>query len=481
MTRSSTRRRSPYNVVAVVGVATLLVAAGAAYIATTAQKGLPLQDVYRVNVDFPNAVRLEKTNAVSIGGVRVGSVQQITPVVPRDGRAAYVRVELALEGSTDPLPVDTRTRILSSSVLGQTYVDLEPGGSGEVVQHGGTLSLANARSTVQLNDLFAIFDRSTARDIRSTVRETSAALAGRGGALNAALASARELLPPLQRVASAVSRPSAGFERFLTTYATFVDAFAPVSDEIASGFESGGRVFGAVDRQRTALGQTVDQLPATETAVTTALNRIQPSLDRLANLAEGLEPASARLPRTLRRTSAAAAAGVEPFRLVPGFSGRLEDLFVTLRAVTSRRPVQRSVVKVTDLLRAARPTVLALEKAQVHCNALGITFDNLSRSTRSYGTGVGPPAVSFAFTTFGAEGELLQQPAPASNLNVNYTPIADETQCVSGNEPADGVTQRIGNPSFNVGSRHPDTDPPPASTERAREAGLLTPPRGWRP
>jgi phospholipid/cholesterol/gamma-HCH transport system substrate-binding protein len=73
---------------------------------------------------------LKRRAQVVIGGVRVGQVKSID--LADDFRA---RVTLDVDESLE-LPADTSASILTSGVLGDQYIALEPGGDPEVLESG---------------------------------------------------------------------------------------------------------------------------------------------------------------------------------------------------------------------------------------------------------------------------------------------------------------------------------------------------------
>lgn len=481
MTRFRRQSRPTRRSMEIVGVVAICALAAMLYISASAQNGLPWQARYHINVDFPNAVRLARTDTVDIGGNPVGAVSSVTPLPARDGKPAYVRVALALDPSVGRLPVDTRTRILDSSVLGQTYVDLMPGASSRKVPAGGTLPLANAESTVQLTDLFDIFNSATARDVQRTLRGVAGGLAGRGADLNSTIGSLSALLPAMTNVSRKLASPSANLGGFLSAYDSFADALAPVASTLGDLVGSGSQTFGAISSVRPALARTIAALPSTENAVTTALTNVRPALDELANVAVALTPAGRLLPTTVQKIDGVFAAGVTPLRELPAFASRLRGTLTTLKDVAQRTSTDRAVVKLTDTINAANPTVSTLEQGQAYCNMITTFLMDYAHGAANNGIGVGPPIWVFDFTQFGAQGELLQQGKPSSNVDINYYPTENASQCVSGNEPANAVTQSFNNPTVNVGTRHWSTLAPPAATALAQEAGLLKPPQGWTP
>jgi hypothetical protein len=115
-----------------------------------------------------------------------------------------------------------------------------------------------------------------------------------------------------------------------------------------------------------------------------------------------------------------------------------------------------------------------LTAAQVHCNLLAVWADNFSSGFGGVGQGQGPSMLNVEVTMLGANGELLQSAAPASNLASNYYARNDETECESGNEPWTGA-QELRNPPGRQPRHTRDTAPPTGVQALAAQAGLLDP------
>lgn len=91
---------------------------------------------YRLVARFANVGGLKVRAPVSVGGVRIGRVVQID----LDPRSYEALVTLSIDPRYH-LPVDSSASILTSGLLGEQYVGLEPGGMEEVLKSGDTLKL----------------------------------------------------------------------------------------------------------------------------------------------------------------------------------------------------------------------------------------------------------------------------------------------------------------------------------------------------
>ena len=87
---------------------------------------------YRVTAPFDNIGGLKVKAPVTLAGVRVGRVSDI--VIDKQRYRAVV--QLTIDGRYDNLPKDTSASILTSGLLGDQYIGLEPGGSEDNLKDG---------------------------------------------------------------------------------------------------------------------------------------------------------------------------------------------------------------------------------------------------------------------------------------------------------------------------------------------------------
>lgn len=101
-------------------------------------------DGYTVTADFTGTGGLTVGDTVQISGVKVGSVSKIE-LKPEDYRA---RVSMTIDDSVK-LPDDTSAFISSESLLGGKYLELQPGGSEEILASGGHIEYTQAPQNLE--------------------------------------------------------------------------------------------------------------------------------------------------------------------------------------------------------------------------------------------------------------------------------------------------------------------------------------------
>jgi virulence factor Mce-like protein len=435
-----------------------------------ANKGLPYVPVYEVSMDFPDAAELVVGGSeVRVQGARVGLVKKITPEpgIGPHGKA-FARVRVALDKNLEGIPVDSKVTIRPRSILGAKYIDLVLGKSKKQLPAGGVLSIKQAQPIVELDEAFNVFDRQTTPGLRSTVTSLGDSMAGRGTALNDAIGSAGQLLPPLQRVIRTFDAPSTDVPGFIRGINAFNGALAPVAGSLGSLFDHGATTLAAIDAAGDSLGQTVSELPPTEAVGTSALGKIGPVLDDASAIARAIRPGTRLLPGATRRLSTAIGAGAVTLRQQRGFGNTVRGLVRATRIIDVNRASStlRNLVATVQTLGSALRT---FNPAQVQCNGAGLWARNVPNMA-SEGDANG--AWLTAQTIFSIPGQSLQSPGPSPDLHANPYPNENETECESGNEPY-LPGQQIGNPGGDQPNHTQDTAPPAEATALARQAGLL--------
>ncbi|MBU3739510.1 MAG: outer membrane lipid asymmetry maintenance protein MlaD [Rhodoferax sp.] len=118
---------------------------------------LSFQTTYRVTAKFDNVGGLKPKAAVRSAGVLVGRVEKIV----FDDRSFQAQVTLALEGRYR-FPKDSSLKILTSGLLGEQYIGIEPGADEKILVAGDVLG--STQSAVVLENLISQFLYSKAAD-----------------------------------------------------------------------------------------------------------------------------------------------------------------------------------------------------------------------------------------------------------------------------------------------------------------------------
>ncbi|MEO8119048.1 MAG: outer membrane lipid asymmetry maintenance protein MlaD [Rhodoferax sp.] len=142
-----------------VGLFVLIGAVAILFLALQAANLLTLnfQSSYLVNAKFDNVGGLKPKAAVRSAGVVVGRVEEIA----FDDKSFQARVTLAME-SRYVFPKDSSLKILTSGLLGEQYLGIEPGADEKTLLAGDTIS--STQSAMVLESLISQFMYSKAAD-----------------------------------------------------------------------------------------------------------------------------------------------------------------------------------------------------------------------------------------------------------------------------------------------------------------------------
>jgi phospholipid/cholesterol/gamma-HCH transport system substrate-binding protein len=134
----------------------LFVAAGLLALAMLAFKvgnltSADVLDGYKLKARFENIGGLKVKSAVTMAGVRIGRVTNIY----FDADRYQAVVVMDIDGRYKSIPKDTSASILTSGLLGEQYVGLDPGGDDVFLKDGETLQLS--QSAIVLEKLIGQF------------------------------------------------------------------------------------------------------------------------------------------------------------------------------------------------------------------------------------------------------------------------------------------------------------------------------------
>lgn len=146
-----------------VGLFVLLGAAAILFLALQSANLLTLsfQPTYRVVAKFDNIGGLKKQAAVKSAGVVVGRVDSIS----FDDKTFQASVTLALD-QRYVFPKDSSLKILTSGLLGEQYIGIEPGADDKNLAAGDTIT--STQSAVVLENLIGQFLYNKAAEGAST-------------------------------------------------------------------------------------------------------------------------------------------------------------------------------------------------------------------------------------------------------------------------------------------------------------------------
>ena len=100
--------------------------------------------VQRIAADFTSIKGLRVGNDVRIGGVKIGTVENLA-INPESFQA---QVTMAIRNDVS-LPTDTAVAIISDGLLGGAYMRVSPGNSNQIISDGGKFTIVEQSATLE--------------------------------------------------------------------------------------------------------------------------------------------------------------------------------------------------------------------------------------------------------------------------------------------------------------------------------------------
>lgn len=299
--RRAARRRTTAGVVAMAGV---LIAAYGAF-----GPGLPFSNQFELRGVFSTANELQPGSDVRMGGLSIGSVDNV-----ESGKGRTAVVTMRIDEHTVPIRSDARLSIEPRLALeGNYYIDVSPGApSAPILASGSTIPRTHTSGPVQIDQLVNVFDAPVRSELASSIAQlarglgpsatpsvTNRSSAGYNGlrratdALDRALASVRQ-----------ISRASQGTQPgdLTRALASTGDLTAQLGGQparlagLVAGFDGTFNALAATDSDLSASIRQLDDVLRVAPAQLTSIDAALPGLTRFA---VALRPALRQAPATL--------------------------------------------------------------------------------------------------------------------------------------------------------------------------------------
>ena len=288
---------------------------------------------------FDNAFGIVPGGDFKVAGVRVGSVKDFSLTEEFPPKAEVV-VEVS-EAGVRSLRSDARCEIRPQSLIGEYFINCEPGQSKERIADGGTVPLDQTQSTIPLDVVQNIMRRPYRERFRIILMTLGAGLAGRPEDLNEVLRRAHPGLRETTETLRILARQQRTIERFVVDSDTVIAALARNKRDVVRFVRESARTASITASRRADLARTLDRLPV-------FLAELEPTMVRLGALADEQIP-------VLRNARRAAPSLERTFRLLEPFSERSEPALVALGELseTGTAAIRESRDEIDTLRRVA--------------------------------------------------------------------------------------------------------------------------------
>jgi phospholipid/cholesterol/gamma-HCH transport system substrate-binding protein len=303
---------------------------------------LPLRaESYRFKAAFPEAGLLVKEADVRMAGVNIGKVKQ--KELGPGGRSTLVTMEI--DHRFAPIGRDAHAILRQKSLLGETYVEITPGSRGAPrLADGGMLANAQVDKSVELDEVFRVFDPATRRAFQQWLHEAGIVTSGTFARdFNDSLGNAAPFFTGGAKLLRPLAEQEVALRRVFRDTGRVFHAVSREDGQLSGLITNGNATFGALASRDDALAETFQIFP-------TFLRETRATVRRLEAFAKNTDP--------LVRDLAQPARDLAPtLRDLGALSPDLENLFNHFHPLV--RASRTGVPAATRFLRGAEPVLEA--------------------------------------------------------------------------------------------------------------------------
>ncbi len=254
---------------------------------------------YRITAQFRQAGQLAQEADVRISGVPVGKVKSIDT----NNVTGASDVVLEIKHRYAPLPRNTRLRLRSKTLLGETYVELTPGDrSSGILPDGGRLKRASVAPTVQLDEIISTFDAPTRRAFQVWQQEQALATAGRGKDISDTIAQFAPLEEQATELLTILDDQAPQLTKLISGTGQVFSSISARGSDLTSLIRNSNKVFTTIARRDTQFADIWRTLPTFQRETRTLLATLHGFVNRTDPLVTQLTPAFHELSRTFIAT-----------------------------------------------------------------------------------------------------------------------------------------------------------------------------------
>src|SRR3954463_10494066 len=243
-------------------------------------------------IQFDNAFGLTTGGDLKIGGVRAGKTSSFDLKKISDGRyVAEVKGEITVPGISG-FHKDASCEIRPQSLIGEYFVDCQPGSSKEMLPSGGTVPVKQTVSTIPPDLMQNVMRRPYRERFRLILAELGTGLAGRPDDLAQVLRRAAPGLRETSKVLRILGRQNEVIKNFITNSDIVVKELEAKKKDVAAWVKSAGHTAEISATRQAALRAQWQQFPG-------FLAELRPTMAQLGALADQQIP----LMRQLRGTT----------------------------------------------------------------------------------------------------------------------------------------------------------------------------------
>ena len=270
-------------VIAVAAVALILLSSGSSY---------------KVRAVFQNASQIVPGDLVEVSGISIGTVSDIS--LTPDGQA---QLTLNIKSSQyEPLRDGTQATVREASLSGiaNRYIDLRLGpASGAAIRNGGVIPTTDTTSAVDLDQLLNTLNSPTRKALQDVIQGSASQWAKHADEAQAAFQYLNPAIASSSVLFREINRDTGRFTNFIVKSGNLVSDIAQRQSDLSGLIHNLASTTEALASQRTALAQSITELPPFMRLANTTFVNLRSALDDLTPLVNASKPVAPKLEQLL--------------------------------------------------------------------------------------------------------------------------------------------------------------------------------------
>jgi phospholipid/cholesterol/gamma-HCH transport system substrate-binding protein len=251
-------------------------------------------DAYKLKAQFEQAGGLRAGFKVRVDGAPVGKIDKLE----LDSQDRVVAT-LLIDKSAAPVGRDVRATARAADLLGEKFVDLEPGNRQQPAPSGTVIPPARTGLAIELDDVINAVDLPTRQALRTFIAEQGVAYVGRGRDIGATLAVLPWALDRSGKLLDQFATDNRALERLVDESDRVVTSVARERGQLGRFVSAASGTLQTLGNRQAELGATVRKAPATLAAARRALASLEGAAIPLGPAARGLRATAPQLTATL--------------------------------------------------------------------------------------------------------------------------------------------------------------------------------------
>jgi hypothetical protein len=278
--------------------------------------------------------------------------------------------------------------VRSVSSIGLKYLELEKGSSRNGLRAGSTIPVSQTHESVEIDQLFNMFDAKTRTAIQQNTNAFGNGLAERGLGLNNTIATLRPLVTKAVPVLHNLASPQTDLREFFPALDRFASQQAPVADAQARFYSDQDTFFTAWASVARSLEAAIVGGPPSLRQAIHSLPYQAPFIENATEFMRLLRPSANLLISVAPSLSRALAVGAVNLRAATALNSELASSAQAFQAFAQNPVVSLALEEFTQTLLYANPVLAGITPAQTYCNYLTLAFRNIaSLSAENVGIG----------------------------------------------------------------------------------------------